>query len=458
MPATGRRGETLAILGGGGFRVPLVYRAVLDGQAVDDVVLYDVDDTRLVAICHVLEQMADGRGDAPRVRATTDLDDALGGADFVFSAIRVGGLAERAVDEEVPLAEGIIGQETTGPGGVSYGLRTLPVALRIAERAAEVAPDAWLINFTNPAGMVTEAMAAVLGDRVIGVCDSPAALCRRVAGALDVDPARAWYDYVGLNHLGWLRGVRVGGRDVLPDLLADDRTLASFEEGRLFGGRWLRALGAVPNEYLAYYYFARDALDSMRSRDTTRAAFLRGQQARFYAAVAERPRTALREWAAARREREATYMAESRDASDAGARDISDLEGGGYEGIALALMRAISRGEQATLILNVRNKGAVPALDPDTVVEVPCLVDAGGAHPVATGPTADRFAGLMRSVKAVERATIEAAREGSREAALRALVLHPLVTSVRAAERMLDGYLSRIPALADLLGDDRTAR
>ncbi|MGO4430119.1 6-phospho-beta-glucosidase, partial [Streptomyces sp. MCAF7] len=145
--------------------------------------------------------------------ATTDLDDALRGADFVFSAIRVGGLAGRARDERVPLAEGVLGQETVGAGGVLYGLRTLPVALKIAERIAAVAPDAWVINFTNPAGMVTEAMQRVLGDRVIGICDSPVGLCRRAARALGADPGRASYDYVGLNHLGWLRGVIVDGRD-----------------------------------------------------------------------------------------------------------------------------------------------------------------------------------------------------------------------------------------------------
>src|SRR5262249_8295749 len=154
------------------------------------------------------------------------------------SAIRAGGLEGRVSDERLPLAEGLLGQETVGAGGVLYGLRSIPEAMRIAERVAAVAPDAWVINFTNPAGMVTEAMQRVLGGRVIGICDSPVGLCRRAARAVGADPDRAGYDYVGLNHLGWLRGLWVDGRDALPGLLADAERLESFEEGKLFGAEW----------------------------------------------------------------------------------------------------------------------------------------------------------------------------------------------------------------------------
>lgn len=183
----------LAILGGGGFRVPLVFGALLGDASlhrVDDVVLFDLDLTRLTAIGQVLRQMAQGVDGSPSVAETTDLDEALRGADFVFSAIRVGGLQGRIVDERVALDLGVLGQETTGPGGLAYALRTVPVALHIAERAAEVARDAWFINFTNPAGIVTEAMQSVLGDRVLGICDSPIALARRAIGVLGAPAAR----------------------------------------------------------------------------------------------------------------------------------------------------------------------------------------------------------------------------------------------------------------------------
>ena len=382
----------LTILGGGGFRVPLVYRALLGDRGegrVTDVTLYDLDASRLTTIGKVLADQAAGHPDPPAVAVTTDLDEAVAGADFVFSAIRVGGLAGRAADERIALEEGVLGQETVGAGGISYGLRTLPVALETARRIAALAPDAWVINFTNPAGLVTEAMTTQLGDRVIGICDSPVGLGRRVAGALGVDPARARLDYVGLNHLGWLCGLYADGQDLLPSLLADEAALTSFEEGKLFGADLLRTLGALPNEYLHYYYFHRESVRSAQTAEQTRGAFLHSQQQRFYDsmraadAVPSAPRAAWNAWDATRLERESTYMAENRDAVGMGERDSCDLESGGYEQVALSLMRAIALDERTALILNVRNRGRIPVLDDDAVVEVPCHVDANGARPIA---------------------------------------------------------------------------
>ncbi len=403
----------LVILGGGGFRVPLVHEAL--DEHITELVLHDVDAHRLDAIRRVL------RG-GPPVTATTDLDEALRGADFVFSAIRVGGLAGRAIDEEVAHAHGVLGQETVGAGGIAYGLRTVPVADGIARRVAELAPRAWVVNFTNPAGLITEVMARHLGERVIGICDSPLGLCRRVAKALDVeDPT---FDYAGLNHLGWLQGVHLGAEDLLPTLLADEAALLSFEEGRLFGTEWLRALGVIPNEYLHYYYSTREALGD------NRGAFLLGQQQRFYDGDVD--------WETTRLEREATYMAHERD------RDT--LDGGGYEHVAMALMRAIADNETATLILNVPNGSTLSTLDDSAVVEVPCEVDATGARPLPVSPLPDHAAGLVTSVKAVDRLVME----GTRSAALKAFALHPLVDSVATAKSLLDTYARRHPELAHL--------
>ncbi|MET9734844.1 6-phospho-beta-glucosidase [Streptomyces sp. NPDC006458] len=445
----------LTILGGGGFRVPLVYGALLEDRAegrVTEVTLYDLDSGRLSAIARVLAEQAADCPDAPRVSVTTDLDEALKGADFVFSAIRVGGLEGRAADERVALAQGVLGQETVGAGGIAYGLRTLPVVDHIAQRVATLAPDAWFINFTNPAGLVTEAMARRLGDRVIGICDSPVGLGRRVARALGARrPEEAWLDYVGLNHLGWLRGLRIDGRDELPRLLADRELLGSFEEGKLFGPEWIQSLGAVPNEYLHYYYFNREAVRAYRQAPQTRGAFLRDQQARFYDRMRDTAAPALRTWDATRAEREATYMSENREAAGAGERDEASLtESGGYEKVALALMRAIARDERATLILNVRNRGTLSVLDADAVIEVPCLVDANGAHPVAVSPLPAHATGLVCSVKAVEREAMAAAAAGSRAAAVKAFALHPLVDSVDVARRLVDEYRAVHPGLGYL--------
>ena len=442
----------LTILGGGGFRVPLVYGALLGDRAegrVTQVVLHDLDAGRLSAVTRVLAEQAAGDVDAPEVTATTDLDEALRGADFVFSAIRVGGLEGRAADERVALDEGVLGQETVGAGGIAYGLRTVPVAVDIARRVARLAPDAWVINFTNPAGLVTEAMSRHLGDRVIGICDSPVGLGRRIAQVLGANPREAWIDYVGLNHLGWVRGLRVAGRDELPRLLADQELLGSFEEGKLFGPEWLQSLGAIPNEYLHYYYFNREAVRAYQQVEKTRGAFLRDQQAAFYDEMKRPDAAALTAWDRTRAEREATYMAENRDVADAGERDADDLSGG-YEKVALALMRAIARDERTTLILNVRNRGTLSVLDAEAVIEVPCHVDANGAHPVAVDPLPDHATGLVCAVKAVEREVLATAESGSRTTAVKAFALHPLVDSVNVARRLVDGYTSVHPGLAYL--------
>ncbi|WP_435282613.1 6-phospho-beta-glucosidase [Streptomyces koelreuteriae] len=442
----------LTILGGGGFRVPLVYGALLQDHAegrVTHVVLHDLDAGRLSAVTRVLAEQAAGVPDAPEVSATTDLDEALRGADFVFSAIRVGGLEGRANDERVALAEGVLGQETVGAGGIAYGLRTVPVAVDIARRVARLAPEAWVINFTNPAGLVTEAMSRHLGDRVIGICDSPVGLGRRIARVLGGNPKEAWIDYVGLNHLGWVRGLHIAGRDELPRLLADPDLLGSFEEGKLFGTDWLRSLGAIPNEYLHYYYFNREAVRAYQQAEKTRGAFLHDQQARFYAEMRKPDAPALKVWDDTRAEREATYMAENRETAGAGERDEDDLSGG-YEKVALALMRAIARDERTTLILNVRNRRTLSVLDTDAVIEVPCLVDANGAHPVTVAPLPDHATGLVCAVKAVEREVLSAADSGSRATAVKAFALHPLVDSVNVARRLVEGYTEVHPGLAYL--------
>jgi 6-phospho-beta-glucosidase len=443
-------------VGGGGFRVPLVYRALVADEhdrRVTDVALHDTDPTRLRAVCRVLEGLAAGQPGAPRVSAGTDLTEALRGADFVFSAIRVGGLEGRVLDERTALAQGVLGQETTGAGGVTYGLRTVPVAVRLARAVKEVSPQAWVINFTNPAGMVTQSMAAAdgggLGERVVGICDSPVGLMRRVAQALGIEPGSARFDYAGLNHLGWLRRVEVDGQDLLPDLLAGE-SLASTEEGALFGTDWLRTLGAVPNEYLWYWYFTAEALRAAQAAAATRGEYVAEQQTRFYAGAADAdPADALVSWEQARRDRELSYMADSRAAGAAG-RAGADLDGGGYDRMALELMRAIAHDEAATLVLNVANNGTLAGLPDDAVVEVPCAVDADGPRPLPLAPLDGHQLGLVQSVKAVETTTIEAALTGSQRLALLALATHPLVDSVTRARAILDAQLAAVPALRSL--------
>jgi 6-phospho-beta-glucosidase len=427
----------VTILGGGGFRVPLICQELaVSGLTVDEVVLYDVVPERLDVISAVL-------GGGLPLRTTTELEVALRGADVIFAALRVGGLDGRVADERSALDAGVIGQETVGAGGLSYAARAVPVVDAIARRVAELAPRAWVISMTNPAGIVTEVMAATLGPRVVGVCDSPTGLVRRACAAAGVDPGGRLaqmpdgveVDYLGLNHLGWLRGLRVDGTDRLPGLLADPDAVKRTEEGRLFGADLLQALGTIPNEYLYWYYARSEALRDVRAAGRTRAEHVRAEQHRFFAAAAAAPDLAAALWAEANDERNRSYFAELR----SGERDAADVEAGGYEAIAIGLAAALTGATgpaPARLILNVRNGGTVPALAPDAVIETVCQVDGDGAVPLPVAPPSDHELGLMSTVKSCERAIASAALTGSAEDALRAFALHPLVGSLEAARTL----------------------
>jgi 6-phospho-beta-glucosidase len=436
----------LSILGGGGFRTPYVWQALLadtGSPRIDEVWLYDTDPARLAVMTRLLAELAHDHPDAPRLRSGDDLDAALQGSDFVFSAIRVGGLRGRQADEHVALDLGLLGQETTGAGGIAYALRTVPVMIDIAHRIRELAPEAYLINFTNPAGIVTEAVQAVLGDRALGICDTPSELGRRIAALLGRDPERMLLDYAGLNHLGWLRRVLMDGVDVLPGLLADEERLAGLEEAAIFGTDRLRTLGMIPNEYLYYYQAPAEAVSKIISAPATRGDVLAETQSAFYAEAATAD-DLVPLWRRTVAEREAGYMAEAKGTTDHAATGSDGGEGLGYAGVALAVMRAISRNERALLVLNVRNRGSIPDLPADAVVEVPALVDANGAHPLSLDPLGPTELDLVQQIKTVERHAISAAITGSESEALAAFALHPLVGSPELARRLLTGYRNKI--------------
>ncbi|HET6242021.1 MAG TPA: 6-phospho-beta-glucosidase, partial [Arthrobacter sp.] len=428
----------LLIAGGGGFRVPLVYRALTSGPfagLVRELVLYDVDGRRLAAIEAVLAslagQSAAGGHRLPAVRATSSLTAALVGTDMVFAAIRPGGTAGRTADERIALDLGLLGQETTGAGGISYALRSIPRMLELAAAMRRLCPEAWLLNFTNPAGMVTEALVPVLGSKVIGICDSAGGLVHHAATAAGVVLPEGRLDgvgYYGLNHLGWLYRLESGGRDVLPELLADAAALAGFEEGRLFPPELLADLGCLPNEYLYYYYETARAVAGIRSAARTRGESIDRQQSALYPRLAAAGPEAYPLWEAARRSREEGYLAEARPAGER--RDETDLAGGGYERVALAAMRALSGGGEAQLILNtpnaVRGAGAgtsgagaaavaVPGIPADAVVEVPCRVTPDGVAPLRQDRPAPAQLALMQRVKDVDRLVVQACGNGRRE-------------------------------------------
>jgi 6-phospho-beta-glucosidase len=446
----------IAMLGGGGFRVPMLDRSlawVADTVGIDELVLYDVSESRLRLIRDVLRAVDDERGVGSPRRMTTDVDDALDGAGAVLAAIRVGGNAGRIVDETVPVELGVLGQETVGPGGIAFALRTLPVMRHLAAVAAVRSPDAWFLNFTNPAGLVTEALQQQLGDRAVGICDSPISLCRAVAAALGETTGALTFDYVGLNHLGWLIAVRKDGLDRLPELLNGARA-TDVEEVRLFGIDRVRELGMIPNEYLAYYERADAIVRAFRERGAARGQIVEQQQSAFFEGRYDSPADALRGWRRARDARHATYM------DEAGGDRIGPVdedraanapEDEGYGAVAAAVLRAIATDASERLILNTANRGRLPFLDDDAVVEAPTLVDGGGAAPA---PTADLLRDdqreLIGRVKEVERLTIRASTERSSSLAIEAIATHPVVDSRPMAERIFEGYVARQPGFADL--------
>ncbi len=431
----------LTIIGGGGFRVPQVVGVLAQPDtplAFSEVCLYDVSADRLRVIADVLKQS--GMGHLPIV-TTRNLDDAVSGADFIFSAMRIGGTRGRISDEREALSRGVLGQETVGPGGYAYALRTLPYAMELAEAVHAHAPSAWIINFTNPAGIVTQAMRRVHAN-VVGICDTPIGLVRRVAALLGVAERDVAYDYIGLNHLGWLRSLVVDGNDLLPQLLADDSLLGRLDEARTLSIDWVRALGMIPNEYLYYYYLNRESVAKL-STGTTRGEFLHGQQGDFYSAALEHPERAAELWTATHLNREQTYMAESR---SEGEDRPEESMGGGYERVALDVMTALASGAPAHLILGVPNSDddgdpLIPHLHREAVVEVPCRVDFAGIHPERPAPFSGPELGLLIQVKACEDLLIEAGLSGDRTAAWRAIASHPLVDSVEVARELVDAYL-----------------
>ena len=436
----------LTVLGGGGFRVPLVIDAVAGARTrvdIDRIVLHDLDPARLEVIAAVAaEQLAD-RADAPALSVQTDLRTAVEHADVIFSAIRVGGTQGRVRDEQVARDLGLLGQETIGPGGLAYALRTVPVVDGVARLVADVAPQAWVVSFTNPAGLVTEAMRTHLGDRVVGICDTPIGLLRSAARAIGLPPCQVTGDYLGLNHLGWLRSLVHDDVDHLPGLFADRKALLRLDEAALYDVDWLQAIGCLPGEYLHYYEPAATHEQSGRP-GIGRAEFLARQQAAFFDAGPER---AAHRWRATLAERESTYMADARTREHTGQRG-----GGGYHEVAVDLMAALLTGTPAWMILNLANDGVIPALPKDAVIEVSARVDADGARPAGPhAPLTLEQLGLVAGVKASERLAIEAARTGSRELAWRAFAEHPLVRSPDLGRELLDGYLAAEPLLREVL-------
>ncbi|MGZ8594374.1 MAG: family 4 glycosyl hydrolase [Actinomycetota bacterium] len=450
---------------GSGVRAPFVLHglaAAQDDLGLDEVVLHDTDPQRLSSMTALGRHLCAEWGARFTVHGEPDPRAAIAGARFVYSAIRPGQEAARALDEEVPLKHGVLGQETTGPGGFAMALRTIPAMLGYAHLIEEEAPDALLVNFTNPVGIVTQALHDHSGVRVVGICDGPISMQRSVAELLRLPPERVHADYAGLNHCGWIRRVLVDGRDRLPEVLDRFEELRRADERwRLFAPELVRSIGMLPMEYLYFYYYRDEAVAHIRGSGGSRGRQLQALndalwpvlRSRIDAGDLSEARVA---WERAMRERDATYLARERGettapvgegAADDGAPPSDLFSSEGYEGMATAIVAAVVQRRKVPLILNVPNRGAIGGLGDDDVVEVTCLADEHGAHPIAQGELPEAAMALLRQVKVYERLTVTAAVEGSYDVALEALLAHPLVGSYPTAKAILDGYLEGLAGL-----------
>jgi len=443
---------------GSGVRAPFVLRGLVAGQAdleLDEVVVHDSDPERLALMTALGGHLCEEWGARFTVRGESDPRAAIAGARFVFSAIRPGQEAARAVDEEVPLKHGVLGQETTGPGGFAMALRTIPAMLAYATLIEEEAPDALLVNFTNPVGIVMQALHDHRSVRAVGICDGPVSMQRSVAEFLGSPREQVHADYAGLNHCGWIHRVLVDGEDRLPEVIGRFEELAEADEQwRLFDPALIRAIGMLPMEYLYFYYYRDEAVAHIRGSGSSRGRQLQALNDALWPVLRTcvdsgdlvGARTA---WERAMSERDATYFARERGeaVSDEDADAGDPFEGEGYEGVATAVMAAAVQRRKVPLILNVPNRGAIGGLEDDDVVEVTCLVDEHGAHPIAQGALPESAMALLRQVKVYERLTVTAAVEGSYDAALDALLAHPLVASYPTAKAILDDYVVGLAGL-----------
>jgi 6-phospho-beta-glucosidase len=414
----------IAVIGGGSTYTPeLVSGLSRERDRIDvrDLVLHDIDEQRREIVGGLAARMLERQGYAGRLEITDDLDRALDGADFVLIQIRVGGQEARLSDETVPLACGCIGQETTGAGGLGKALRTVPVVLEIADRVRERAADgAWIVDFTNPVGIVTRALLDH-GHRAVGLCNVAITTQRSLASLLGVEPERVQIDQIGLNHLSWVRFVRVDGDDVLPGLLADHGDELAQEVGLRRG--LLDELGVLPSYYLHYFY-EHDVVLAEQLDAVPRAA-----------TVAEIERGLLELY---------------RDPNLTEKPALLEQRGGAYYSeAAIGLVGSLATGDGGVHVVDIRNDGTIGGMAADDVVEVPARVGREGASALPQPPVAPELLGLMQHVSAYERLAVQAAVSGDRALVHKALLTHPLVAqdavSAELVDRLLEADARHLP-------------
>jgi len=406
----------LAIIGGGSTYTP----ELVDGFArlraelpLTELALIDPDQGRLDAVGAVSRRIFAKQGHPGLIHTTSSLEEGVDGADAVLFQLRIGGQAARNVDETLPLDFCCVGQETTGAGGLAEALRTVPVALDLAERVRAVAPEARIVDFTNPVGIVTRALLDA-GHDAVGLCNVAITFQRRLAAQQGVDPDRITLDHVGLNHLTWIRGVQLDGEEILPSIL--DEHIADLAEEIGLPAELIRDLGAIPSYYLRYYY-AHDAVVAEQRTSPSRAS-----------AVAAMETTLLD-----------LYRDPTVDEKPA---LLAERGGAYYSEAAVELLASLTGGRADTQVVNIRNNGTLPFLPDESVIEVSAEVSFRGIKPKPQQPVPPRLRGLIAHVSAYEDMALEAARLGGRERVRAALLAHPLIGQFDLADKLADATIA----------------
>ncbi|MCG8924366.1 6-phospho-beta-glucosidase [Lentzea sp. CC55] len=409
----------LTVVGGGSTYTPELIDGIAGRRtslAVDEIVLVDPDQHRLGIVGPFSQRLLDHAGHPARVRTTSSLEEGVEGASAVLLQLRVGGQKARASDETFPLTCGCVGQETTGAGGLAKALRTVPVVLDIADRVRRLAgPDTWIVNFTNPVGIVTRALLQE-GHKAIGLCNVAITFQRWTSALLGVDPSTVELEHVGLNHLTWERGVYVDGVDRLPELLRDH--VEGLAEHIGIDGALMRRLNMVPSYYLNYFY-NHDAVVKKQLTEPPRAEVVAAVEKELLDIYGD-PSVVTKP------------------------EQLGQRGGAYYSEAAVQLVHALTGGEGAERhVVNVRNNGSLPFLPDDAVVEVSSTVDSNGGTPLPVRPVEPSISGLISHVTAYEYLALEAARHGGRDRVANALLAHPLIGQHAIADQLADELIAQ---------------
>ncbi len=450
----------IAIIGGGGVRTPMLIHGLAHALALLDIgefAFFDCERGRTEVIANIGREIVRRAGANFRIETYTELEDAARGAEFIFHSIRVGGIGARARDERMAIECGLAGQETTGPGGAAMALRTVPVVLEQARVIERAAPGAWFISFTNPAGLITQALSLHTRLRAVGICDTPIELFHRIAYVLGEPYGDMAFDYAGLNHLGWVRRVRVRGEDVTERLLDNVEALRGLYPAALIDPELIRTLRLIPSEYLFFYYSQRRAYENQLLSGASRGEELvRLNQDLFAELEGQTPAMALAIYRRYLLRRNASYMkleAEATSAFAVAEEEYDPFETAtGYHRIGVDVISGLLSERSREVVVNVANRGAIEDLEADDVVEVPCDLDARGPAARACGRLPESVRGLVLAVKAYERAAIRAAVEKSGALAELAMLEYPIIGQWELARRLRAAMAKGDPEYLGYLG------